>query len=80
MPEMIGSVVLRRYLNLTNRRLVFTNFWGRTICVEAGRGLEAAPCEELAALIARGQVEQVVEPRGGYEGPLPRSTDRRIPF
>jgi hypothetical protein len=77
---MIGSVTLRMYLNKTPTMVRWTDPYGREKSLGPGRGGSFAPSEELAQLVARGLVEEVVQKRGGYEGPLPRSTDRRIPF
>ena len=80
MAEMFGSVTLRMYVNRSLRPVSWTDLYGRRKELQIGRGGSFAPCEELAQLIAKGLVQEVVQKRGGYEGPLPHSTDRRIPF
>jgi hypothetical protein len=81
-PDVVTSQTMRRYLNLTNGRVAFKNYWGRTCYLEPNRGGDFVPCDQLSKLISKGLVVEVIERRGGggYEGELPYSTQRRIPF
>ena len=80
MAEMVGTITLRMYVNRALRPVAWTDPYGRRNELAIGRGGSFAPCEELAELVRKGLVEEVVQKRTNYEGDLPRSTDRRIPF
>jgi hypothetical protein len=79
MVDQVSAVNLRRYYNKSTRRVEWTDVFGRRRVLEVERGGDFAPGEGLARLVARGLVEELI-PRRNYEGELPYSTQRQIPY
>jgi hypothetical protein len=76
--ESYSSIAMRMYRNTTGRQLQWRNPWGHIVTLGPGRGCTAAPCEELAQLIRKGEVQEQSDYRGRIE--LPWSTERQLPL